>query len=136
VLYGDTGNDRILGGKHSDVLIGGSGEDVLKGGKGADLLDGGTFRDTMTGGSGADTFQFSSLDGDKITDFSQAEHDVIDLSGIAAIADYDDLVANHLVNTPGNGSFAINLGGGNSVLVEGTDFDDLTESDFQFFDLL
>lgn len=40
-LYGNDGNDTLLGGSKADSLIGGSGDDVLSGGAGNDVLDGG-----------------------------------------------------------------------------------------------
>ncbi len=81
-----TGNDaanNLYGLDGNDTLLGKGGNDTLVGGKGAD---------TLTGGTGADRFVFTSLTDstaavagrDKITDFSHAEHDLIDLSKIDA----------------------------------------------------
>lgn len=109
-LYGGSGNDRLEGGSGTDRLEGGSGadtleggsgndtmlgedgNDVLRGGAGGDLITGGLGRDVMTGGLGADRFIFTSptqsgtsaTTRDVITDFSRAEGDRIDLSGIDA----------------------------------------------------
>lgn len=98
ILIGGTGNDLIEGGRGNDQLSGGDGNDLLSGswgndelsgGSGNDLLIGGAGQDVMTGGSGADTFQFLAGDtalsvakADRITDFSHAQGDRIDLSGI------------------------------------------------------
>ncbi len=92
LLKGSRGDDRLIGKGGGDVLRGGSGGDVLKGGAGRDKLIGGAGRDVMTGGAGADTFDFNSptetgdtaATRDRITDFSQTDGDVIDLSGIDA----------------------------------------------------
>ena len=70
------------------------GRDTLHGGAGDDILIGGKARDVAVGGSGADLFRFAdgdmpgktSYDSDVIRDFSFAEGDRIDLSGIDAIA--------------------------------------------------
>jgi len=70
-LMGTLGNDALAGGTGSDILVGGQGDDIL------------------TGGLGADTFKWNSGDhtgttstGDKITDFSVAQGDVLDLAGM------------------------------------------------------
>lgn len=87
VLRGDAGNDKLNGGAGADRLFGGAGKDVLIGGGGNDRLDGGAGADVLTGGKGADTFIFASAVqtwGDRITDFSTRQGDVIDLSRIDA----------------------------------------------------
>jgi Ca2+-binding RTX toxin-like protein len=110
LLFGGTGNDRLLGQAGNDTLRGGSGTDTVLGGSGADSLtgdtdndslSGGTGNDTLAGGAGIDTlsggwnadrFVFSAQDlvtqgqTDRITDFSRAAGDRIDLSGIDANA--------------------------------------------------
>jgi hypothetical protein len=73
------------------TLIGGGGNDTLIGGKGNDILISGGGSDVLTGGGGADTFKYLKLEDsptskvtatDTITDFSKAQGDKIDLSGI------------------------------------------------------
>ncbi|MGO4125744.1 calcium-binding protein, partial [Inquilinus sp. YAF38] len=66
---------------------------VLQGWNGNDLLVGRVGHDTLTGGAGADRFQFTALgdsvvgaNADRITDFSHAQGDRIDLAGIDARA--------------------------------------------------
>lgn len=77
VIYGFGGNDEISGDFGSDILDGGDGDDWLYGDSGSDEL---------TGGLGADAFvykdDFDSREqgADRITDFSQADGDKIDLS--------------------------------------------------------
>ena len=81
--YGGTGDDRLLGQAGNDRLLGESGADRLNGGLGADQL---------SGGRGADTFILRNAQEstvlvsgrDSISDFSRAQGDRIDLSGIDA----------------------------------------------------
>ncbi|SCY24453.1 calcium-binding protein [Paracoccus tibetensis] len=91
-LDGSSGADTLEGGSGNDTMLGGDGNDVLRGGSGIDLITGGLGRDVMTGGLGADRFIFTSpaqsvisaTTRDVITDFSRADGDRIDLSGIDA----------------------------------------------------
>ena len=96
-LDGVAGDDTINGGGDADSLIGGLGKDVLNGDAGDDRLSGGDGADRLTGGTGADTFVFTDADLhlssrggkadiDRILDLSFAAGDIIDLSGIDAIA--------------------------------------------------
>jgi Ca2+-binding RTX toxin-like protein len=77
---GATAGVKLNGSAFNNTLIGGSGADALAGGAGFD---------TLTGGAGSDLFvfgAFNSGDVDKITDFSHAQGDRIDLSAIDAVA--------------------------------------------------
>ena len=139
VLNGDEGNDLLLGRVGSDVLNGGLGDDTLEGdqeddqlfgGDGNDVLSGGLGDDLLEGGMGDDVFVFSDNFGaDVITDFSNG--DVLDLSDVNGITDFQDLADNH---------FQINEGGvlsivddeNNTILLEGVEVSDLDSSDFIF----
>lgn len=74
-LTGNAGNNELTGGTGNNVLNGMAGNDTLAGGLGSD---------TLTGGLGADTFVFDSAinagNADRITDFSTAQGDKIQLS--------------------------------------------------------
>ena len=92
---GDTlsGIENLSGSQGSDSLYGDAGANVLQGWNGNDLLVGRAGKDTLTGGAGADRFQFTALgdsvvgaNADRITDFSHAQGDRIDLAGIDAKA--------------------------------------------------
>lgn len=80
VLSGSAGNDLLLGGAAADRLVGGAGDDLIQGGPGADV---------MTGGTGADRFRWGSTSEspggavrDRVTDFSAAEGDRLDVSAL------------------------------------------------------
>jgi Ca2+-binding RTX toxin-like protein len=90
---GDTlfGIENLSGGQGWDQLYGNAGANVLQGWNGNDLLVGRAGQDTLTGGAGADRFQFTAVgdsvvgaNADRITDFSRAQGDKIDLAGIDA----------------------------------------------------
>ncbi|MDH2327084.1 hypothetical protein QCN27_09400 [Cereibacter sp. SYSU M97828] len=101
-LLAGSGNDRLDGGAGHDILGGEGGNDVLIGGSGSDRLVGGTGNDLMSGGSGADRFVFHTGHGkDRIVDFTPGA-DRIDLRGVSAITDFDDLRADHAVQDGGD----------------------------------
>jgi serralysin len=92
-LEGGAGADKLFGAAGDDQLFGGAGRDKLFGGAGNDLLQGGLGKDVLVGGAGADDFVFASAaeagkvgQRDVIRDFSGAQGDDIDLSGIDANA--------------------------------------------------
>lgn len=88
------GNDKanvITGNSGYNGLFGLASNDVIDGGAGDDRVDGGTGIDRLTGGAGSDLFFFRDGDtgatigqADRILDFSQSDHDHIDLRGIDA----------------------------------------------------
>ena len=117
ILDGGNAGDTLSGNSGNDELFGGDGKDVLVGGGDNDTLVGGENDDTLTGGSGADAFVFTSgWDADVITDFASGNSEVIDLSGVSQITDFDDLVNNHLRNNGGNAEIYV---GANTILLEG-----------------
>jgi Ca2+-binding RTX toxin-like protein len=69
-------------------LVGSIGIDTIEGGIGDDVLVGGYGNDYLIGGDGADTFiwQDGDVGIDHIKDFSIAEGDKLDLSGILDIS--------------------------------------------------
>ena len=75
----------------NDTVNGLAGNDVISTRAGTDVLNGGAGRDILTGGADADRFVFSATgdtavgQADRITDFSSAQGDLIDLSAIDAI---------------------------------------------------
>jgi surface adhesion protein len=120
--------NRIAGGTGDDLLFGGDQDDILAGARGNDLL---------VGGAGADTFKFSeqgSANYDDILDYSLAEGDVLDLTGLLGGTNATEATIGNFVkfqqgsfhsgetlqvDTSGTGTFAplwINFGGANDVV--------------------
>ncbi|MGO1079394.1 calcium-binding protein [Inquilinus sp. CA228] len=87
-----TGIENLTGSNlGGDILSGNAGANVLQGWGGDDALVGGGGKDTLTGGVGADDYRFIALsdsvvgaNADVITDFSHAQGDDVDLTGIDA----------------------------------------------------
>jgi VCBS repeat-containing protein len=90
-IIGTSRSDVLRAADTGQTLIGVGGNDTLIGGKGNDTLISGGGSDVLTGGGGTNTFKYVSLADsptskltatDTITDFSKAQGDKIDLSGI------------------------------------------------------
>ncbi|MDB5524830.1 MAG: hypothetical protein JWM58_2593 [Rhizobium sp.] len=93
---------------------------TITGGNGDDVLAAGTGNDELFGGNGSDTFAFEDGSGkDFIGSFHTkgGEHDRIDLSGVKAIRDYEDLINNHV--SAGGSSITFHLGAEDTVEVFG-----------------
>ncbi|AMW34668.1 hypothetical protein AY555_05160 [Haematospirillum jordaniae] len=90
-LAGSARSVALVGAQEEDSLfsiedlLGGAGDDHLSGDAASNLLDGGPGINSLTGGAGIDAFifRFAGL-GHRITDFSRAEGDVLDFSGLDA----------------------------------------------------
>jgi Ca2+-binding RTX toxin-like protein len=109
VVYGDAGNDTLIGGVGDDRFLGGIGKDSLVGGAGDDTLSGGANIDEFViarGGGGEDV----------VTDFVD-NLDKLDLSAFH-LKDFSAVAARA---TDVAGSLLISLSdlGGGSVLLEG-----------------
>ena len=112
-LTGDAGANVLTGRNGADLLTGLEGADTLLGGDGNDRLLGGLGGDLLTGGAGRDRFLFkafaeSRLSPDTISDFSQAQGDVIDLAGLVA----GELVFNGKAGPSGGGKASVWFGEG------------------------
>lgn len=139
VIDGGTGNDEIFAGAGNDNLEGGTGNDNLFSGGGNDTVDGGAGNDTLwggggddlfTGGTGSDTFYFAAGHGDDtVTDFSTSD-DTLDLSStttnFTSSADVEAAASNS-----GN-NLIIDIGGGDSVTLNGLSTSDISDIDFVF----
>ena len=134
LLEGDDGNDLLLGGLTGrDTLRGGAGNDTLEGGSNFDTLEGGSGDDLLTGGTIGDVFIFADGFGnDIITDFQlTATDERIDLSAVADITDFTDLITNHLSSEPITGDAVITVGM-NTITLTGIDPNNLLNDDFIF----
>ena len=92
-LDGGSGSDLLIAGASDAKLLGGAGSDLLFGNAGDDVLVGGTGNDVMFGGAGDDLF--SGEDDFTILDFHAGAggEDRIDLSNVAGIDDFGDVLA-------------------------------------------
>ena len=132
-LEGGSGNYTLEGGSFNDNLSGNNGKDKLYGGDGDDTLRGGDHRDVLEGGRGADTFLFLAGDAkDVILDFDTRGiiQDVIDLSDLAYISDFADLVDNHMEQR--NTRVVIDFEDDGRIVLRDTDLSDLDASHFIF----
>lgn len=128
-LRGNNGRDVLDGGAGDDVLQGQRGRDILSGGSGDDILRGGIGNDVVAGGAGDDLFIFKAGHGqDVISDFDQAGDDVLQLSGLGvdSFADVQEIAS----ETASGVTLAFDTGA--SLLLVGTELDDLSASDFVF----
>jgi Ca2+-binding RTX toxin-like protein len=145
-IFGNGGNDKILGPPHDEMfssenfgakLFGGTGNDTLQGGDGDDRLDGGSGADVLQGGGGFDTVDYSARKanltvsiGNNLADDGEAgEHDNIGASiGKVIGGSGNDLLrgdsaANVLLGLAGNDTLF--GGGGNDALFGGSGNDQL-----------
>lgn len=136
-ISGANGNDKLYGNKGDDGIYGQKGNDKLYGEAGLDKLDGGAGNDQLRGGADKDTFVFSTKsDKDTIFDFQPDDifnHDVIDLSNLKSIADYDDLVENHMTPARNGKDVVIDGGGGDVLVIKNVTLEELDASHFLIF---
>ena len=150
-LYGEAGNDSLVGGEFQDTLSGGEGDDNIFGGERSDRLDGGAGADTLAGGAGNDTYLNpdasdtliegpGAAQGDADTvrtgaTFSLAASANVErlfLEGTADIDGTGNAGANHINGNTGNnllsgneGNDRLNGAGGNDTLDGGAGTDTL-----------
>jgi Ca2+-binding RTX toxin-like protein len=118
IVYGNMGDDTIAGDAGVDWVRGGQGDDSVSGGAGDDWLWGDRGDDTISGGAGADIFHsFSGAGIDRITDFSLAEGDKVQL----------DPGTTYTIRQSGADT-VIDLGGGDQVVLVGVQASTLTAS--------
>jgi hypothetical protein len=130
-IEGTVGGDALAGGQGNNTIYGYDGDDILVGGEGDDTLDGGPDDDTMTSGLGADTFK-AAEGHDTITDYNQADGDVVDISHVIDYGAGDSLAVSE--NTDDGTARLSILDSSNeekgSVSFDNIDYtDDLTGSD-------
>lgn len=124
-IFGGAGNDRINGDAGDDNLFSGGGNDTVNGGAGDDTLWGGGGNDVFTGGAGADIFVFGANHGDDtVTDYD-VEEDSLSLGGATTVFTDAASVADAAVAI--SGGVLIDLGGGDSLTLQGISLSDLQE---------
>lgn len=117
----------------ANQLHGNSGKNIIDGKAGNDMIWGHGGADILTGGAGADQFVFATRDGkDTITDFAAtgSSHDILDLTGLASITGYKDLVQHHMKQV-GHDVFIDGLNG-DSILLKNVKMAALDAGDFLF----
>lgn len=134
VLVGREGQDRLTGGKGSDSLYGGAAMDMLRGGEGDDLLDegvghgdlnGGPGNDTLIGGPGPDAFTISPGSGNDVVKDFTAGPGMFDHLALMDLR-WEDL-------TFSDTAIGVKVSWtGGSILLEGVRRSDLAQDDFMF----
>lgn len=131
-VYGGSSShgDLITGGAGNDELFSGPGNDEVDGGDGADLIFDGPGNDNYSGGGGGDTFIFSGSGGvDIISDFDVL-NDTLDFSdGSSSFSTSSDVSAAAATQ---NGGILIDLGGGDSLFLDGISLNDVATINYEF----
>ena len=132
-LRGDAGDDLLLGSNGNDRLFGGDGADTLLGGNGSDRLAGEGGADRLRGEAGNDIFVFAPGCGaDLVVDFEAGAGpgDVISLVGFGASLDsFAEAIA---AATQVGANVVIDLGGGETITLQGVSVASLAADDFAF----
>lgn len=94
MIWGGDGNDAIKGDNGNDYLVSGAGTGSLNGGAGADTILAGSGDDTIIGGTGADLIVIGDAGShgtDRLSDFSLADGDKIELTGfgVTSVNDFN-----------------------------------------------
>jgi Ca2+-binding RTX toxin-like protein len=105
LVQGNAGADFVFGDRGDDIVRGGQGDDHVYGGEGADRLFGDLGDDVLTGGAGADLFVFDAAGQDTVTDFSEADGDVVHISRALA-GDFEALSGHISADSQGNAVIA------------------------------
>ncbi|WP_417525599.1 CHRD domain-containing protein [Marinovum sp.] len=145
-IYGEGGNDTLIGGPGQDYLFGGpghdrlhgeAGDDILLGDEGDDIVEGGLGDDTIFAGAGFDLASYASAPGAVVVDLAitsggstsgaaGSDHLGSDIEGIIGSA-FDDMLygdenANRL---EGGGGFDVFRGRGGNDTFDGGAGNDL-----------
>lgn len=120
---GNATKNKITGNGGANTLLGLDGNDTLSGGAGVDSLTGGRGNDRMAGGAGADTFILTAdsiglKEKDRISDFSNGDGDLINLTAIDAdtTTDGDQAFTAVAKFTGAAGEMALSYKGGTTTL--------------------
>lgn len=124
-VVGLDGNDAAYSGKGADEFNGGTGDDIFVAGGGNDIFIGSSGNDTYVAArnTGIDRFEDFEIDRRNI--------DVIDLSGVKGISNFQDLIDNHIKTDNGEAYIDMGVQGALSFTSAG-EVDRLTEANFLF----
>jgi len=141
-IYGQGGDDTLVGGDSHDALYGGSGVDALIGGGGNDFLDGGTGADHLYGGTGNDTYYVDQAGDLVFENAGEGTDTVVATAGYYLYANIENLtlatgagdifgVGNELANviTGNEGANLLIAGAGDDVVHGGAGVDSLFGQD-------
>ncbi len=142
LVYGDLakassrvfGNDLLEGNGGNDTLVGGGGNDTLIGGSGHDVMTGDSLGESK---SGNDVFRFGNGSGeDRITDFNAAADQIEILAFIngTQIDDAADVAAR--ARALHGGDVLIDLGDGNSLILENVELTAVLRSPNEYFTII
>lgn len=130
IAFAAAGDDSLVGGSGRDDLYSGAGNDTVLGGDGADTIWAGGGDDLFTGGNGQDVFYFEGDSGaDTITDFDLDFDRLILTNTVAGLSSMED-VQNAASDT--SDGLLIDLGGGNSLLLNDLTVADIGTMDIEF----
>ena len=117
-LRGRDGDDLLVGAEGDDMLWGGNGDDELQGGVGADTLIGGAGNDLLVGGDGADTI--NGGDGDDL--IQGGASDGVNNQFLRGEGGNDEIVGGETRDIMNGGTGDDNLSGfgGNDFMLGGT----------------
>jgi Ca2+-binding RTX toxin-like protein len=111
-----------FGGSNVEAML--DFENVVAGG-GDNVITGNPEDNSLTGGAGNDTFVFANGFGqDIIEDFSSDDAEKIDLSAVTEIADFNDLLSNHLQSVGGDTAVIV-ANASDLILLEGVSVSDI-----------
>lgn len=149
-IHGELGNDILQGKGGADFLFGHKGKDILKGGSGDDFLDGGLGQDSVSGGGGSDTIHsaegkdvlaggadadtfvfYGSLIRAEVIDWEDGL-DMIDFTRADNVAQFSDLVIEHVSGQTAVITFDNDDGDSVNVEIGSASVFTLTEEDFLF----
>ncbi len=128
MVQGSLFDDTITGDTGDNWLYGYGGNDTVNGGAGADVIFGNDGSDILSGGAGSDTFYFLTGDTgtDTITDFED-DFDQLDLRFSGSFSSTQQVLD---AASSSGADTVIDLGGGNSIVLQNFAFSNFNETDF------
>ena len=139
-VFGDSGNDTLLGGAGAEMLVGGPGNDFVDGNQGSDIIEGEAGNDTLVfnGANAGEIMDFSAV-GTRLRLFRNVASIILDVASVEsvqvnALGGADTITINDLSATSVHGlalSLANTAGGStgdgqaDTVIINGTGLADV-----------